>query len=173
MPSHQRVRILAVHSKTFAAGVRNGTNRFLHQQAFCWNGQIDTSPRDRSGQSKVVAVGIVTEQRKHETVFAACGAVATAGIATRTHEYGHDVQLETDWWIGLSVFDNNGKLRGVACEFNFQLRLAVGNGMQHGAICFCELVVGQSEFGLRGDVVCDSVSHHALHQDRLPISQRS
>ncbi len=126
MPSHQRVGIFAVHVKAFAAGMRDGADRFLNHQAFFGNRQVDPAAGNLSGQPEVVAVGVVAEQRQHEAVFAARRSVTTAGVAAGPHEDRHHVQLEADRRRGGGVFHDHRQHDAVTGEFDFQFGRTIG-----------------------------------------------
>ncbi len=73
----------------------------LHeQQALLRRGQIDAASDHLLGQAKVVARGVVAEQRQMEAVLAERGAVAAPAIASGAEEDRHHVQAEADGTLG-------------------------------------------------------------------------
>ena len=159
-----------VRREEFAAGVRHFARGFFEDQTLLRQGEIDAASDRLAREAVVVAVRIVAEQREPETVFAAGGAVATAGVAPGFGEYGHDVFDETDRLCDCGGFDFHRHDQCLALELHLQLGLPIGDWGEYEVVEFCQGLVAEGETGLRGDIARDPVGINGLHDDALVVA---
>ena len=146
------------------------TRGLFEHQALFGQREIDPACNRLTGEPVVVAVRIVAEQREAEAVFAARGSVATAGIAARLGEDGHDVFNEADRLFGFGTFDFNWDEPRFALKLDLQFGLPVGHWGENEVIKFHECLVRECEASLGRHVTRDAVGVESLDHDALAVA---
>jgi hypothetical protein len=92
--------------------VGHGGHRLEQEQAFFRHGGVHTPAGHLLDDPRVVALWIIAEEREHEAVLAAGGAVAGARIATGAEKDRHDIAAEARWRRFFRCGEESGRKRG-------------------------------------------------------------
>lgn len=159
----------AAFFKELATGVRDGAIGLGEEERVFREGEVDAAPGHFGGEAEVIALGIEAVEGEVESVLAAGGAVAGAGVATGGGEDGHDIELEGNRAGFFRILDGDGNLGFEALVFDGEDGGAVFFRSEDGAVERGERGVGESEFGLAGDVVGGGVFHPRDDDDAVEV----
>ena len=99
-PSEERAVVGGVLREQFAAGVRDFAGGLEHEQTLLGRGEIEAAADELLREPVVVPLGIVAEERQHESILTARGTVTRAGVASRTEKHRHDIAAEARHLLG-------------------------------------------------------------------------
>ncbi len=159
----------AAFFKELAAGVRDGAIGLGEEERGFREGEVDAASGHFGGETEVVSLGIEAVEGEVESVLAASGAVAGAGVATGGGEDGHDIELEGNGAGFFRILDGDGDLGFESLVFDGEGGGAVFFRSEHGAVERGERGVGEGELGLAGDVVGGGVFHPRDDDDAVEV----
>ena len=90
----------------------HGSDCLFYEHAFLGDREVDPSCSLLASDTKMIALGVVSEEGEHETILPPGGTMSGSGITTGFEEDRHDIEVKTDWSFFHSIFYCNG-------QFNF------------------------------------------------------
>ncbi len=148
--------------------MRHSTDGLFDEGAFLGNGEIQAATGHLAGDTDKVTGRVHAEERGAETIFAACGTVAAALIATAAHEHRHAIQAEGDGAVLLTTFDLDQSLHRLSAERGSEFGgTRIGYRFQHeagegGDLWIDHFQVAQAGDILRGGILEGGENDHAV-----------